>query len=75
MLDVFPNQIHREILISNPGLIYGAMLFRTFFWRLLWASYGMLFLDINWDVNWDANWNDNYDTNWDINWDANYHPK
>ena len=67
MLDVFPIEIHAAIPVVKPGLIYGAILFKTFFWRLLWASYEMLFLDVNWDVNWDANW----DANWDVNWDAN----
>ena len=66
MLDVFPVEIHGAIPVAKHGLIYGAMLFRKFFWRLLWASYGMLFLDINWDANWD----DNYDANWDVNWDV-----
>ena len=63
MLDVFPIKIHDVILVAIPRLIYGAMLLRTFFWRLLWASYEMLFLDVNWDVNWDANWDDNFDAN------------
>ena len=35
-------EIHGAIHVANPGLIYGAMLFRTFFWRLLLALYRML---------------------------------
>ena len=42
MLDVFPTEIHGAIPIAKPGLIYGAMLFKTFFWRLSLALYGML---------------------------------
>ena len=42
MLDVFPTEIHGTTPIANPGLIYGAMLFKTFFWRLFLALYGML---------------------------------
>ena len=34
MLDVFPAEIDGTIPIANPGLIYGAMIFRTLFWRL-----------------------------------------
>ena len=49
MLDVLPAKIHGAIPVAKPGLIYGAMLFRTFLWRLLWALYGMPFLDVNWD--------------------------
>ena len=75
MLDVFLAKIHGAIPIANPGLIYGVMLFRTFFWRLFLALYGIFFLDANWDIKLDANWDDNcdanWDTNWDINWDAN----
>ena len=59
MLDVFLTKIHGAIPIANPGLIYGAMLFRTFF---LEAIVGVI-----WDDNYDVNW----DINWDINWDAN----
>ena len=43
MLDAFPTKIHGTIPISNLGLIYGAMLFKMFFWRLFLALYGMLF--------------------------------
>ena len=43
MLDVFPIKIHGAIPIANPGLIYGAMLFKMFFWRLFLALYGMFF--------------------------------
>ena len=43
MLDVFLAEIHGTILVANPGLIYGAMLFNTFFWRLFLALYGMFF--------------------------------
>ena len=79
MLDVFLIEIHGAVPVAKLGLIYGAMLFRTFFGTLLWASYGMLFLDVNWDDNWDdnydANWDTKWDTNWDVDWDANYHPK
>ena len=42
MLDVFPVEIHGEIPVANPGLIYGSMLFRTLFFRLFLALYGML---------------------------------
>ena len=42
MLNVFVVEIHRAIHGTNPGFIYGAMLFMTFFWRLLLALYGML---------------------------------
>ena len=42
MLDVFLVEIHGTIHVANPGLIYDAMLFRTFFWRLFLALYGML---------------------------------
>ena len=42
MFDVFPVEIHGTIPIANRGLIYGAMLFKTFFWRLLLALYGIL---------------------------------
>ena len=31
MLDVFPVEIHGAIPLTKLGLIYGAMLFRTFF--------------------------------------------
>ena len=31
-----------QFMGTNPGFIYGAMLFMTFFWRLLLALYGML---------------------------------
>ena len=41
MLNVFPTEIHGAIPITNLELIYGAMLFRTFFWRLFLALYGM----------------------------------
>ena len=43
MLDVFLAKIHGAIPIANPRLIYGAMLFRMFFWRLFLALYGMIF--------------------------------
>ena len=42
MLDVFPAEIHGTIHVANPGLIYGAMLFKMFFWRLFLALYGIL---------------------------------
>ena len=42
MLDVFPVEIHGAIPIANPKLIHGALLFRTFFWRLFLALYGMI---------------------------------
>ena len=42
MLNVCHAEIHGAIPVTNHGLIYGAMLFRTFFWRLLLALYGML---------------------------------
>ena len=79
MLDVFLAKIHGAIHVATPGLIYDVMLFRTFFWRLLCALYGMLFWTLlrmlfgmlNCDANWDTNWV----TNWNVNWDANYHPK
>ena len=48
MLNVFPIEIHGAILVANPGLIYGAMLFMTFFWRL--------FLALSWDANSNANY-------------------
>ena len=35
MLDVFPIKIHGAILVANPRLIYGAMLFRTFLEAIL----------------------------------------
>ena len=41
MLDVFPTEIHGAIPISNHVLIYGAMLFKMFFWRLFLALYGI----------------------------------
>ena len=86
MLDVFPAKIHGTIPVTNPGLIYGAMLFRTFFWKLFLYYMGC-FADANWniswhanwddncDANWDVNWDDNCNSNWDVNWDANYRPK
>ena len=43
MLNVFPVKILATILVPNPGLIYGAMLFRMFFGRLFLVLYGMLF--------------------------------
>ena len=43
MLDVFPAKIHGAIPVANPRLIYGDMLFKTFFWRLFWVLYGMFF--------------------------------
>ena len=42
MLNVFLVEIHGAIHVTNPGFIYGAMLFMTFFWRLLLALYGMI---------------------------------
>ena len=42
MLDVFPTEIHGAIPIANPRLIYGAMIFRMFLWRLFLALYGIL---------------------------------
>ena len=42
MLNVFLVEIHGAIPIANHVLIYGAMLFMTFFWRLFLALYGML---------------------------------
>ena len=42
MLNVFPVKIHGAIIVANPGLIYGAMLFMTFFWRQFLALYGMV---------------------------------
>ena len=42
MLNVFLVEIHGAIHVTNRGFIYGAILFRTFFWRLLLALYGML---------------------------------
>ena len=39
----FLAKIDGRIPVTNPRLIYGAMLFRMFFWRLLLALYGMLF--------------------------------
>ena len=42
MLDGFLVEIHDTIPVANPGLIYGAMLFKTFFWRLFLELYGML---------------------------------
>ena len=42
MLDAFPTEIHGAIPIANPGLIYGAILFKTFFWRLFLVLYGMI---------------------------------
>ena len=41
-MDVFPVEIHGTIPIANPGLIYGDMLFGTF-WRLFLVLYGMFF--------------------------------
>ena len=41
MLDVFLAKIHGTIPVANLGLIYGAMLFKTFFWRLFLVLYGM----------------------------------
>ena len=35
MLNVFPTKIHGAIPVANPGLIYGVMIFRMFFWRLI----------------------------------------
>ena len=43
MLDVFLVEIHVAIHVANPGLIYGAMIFKTFFGRLFWDLYGMIF--------------------------------
>ena len=43
MLNIFLVKIHGAIHVANPGLIYGAMLFITFFWRLFWALYWMFF--------------------------------
>ena len=56
MLDVFFVEIHGTIPIANPGLIYGAMLFMTFFWRLFLALSWDAFLDANWDANSNANY-------------------
>ena len=87
MLNVFPSKIHGTIPVANPGLIYGAMLFRTFFLEVILGIIWDVFLDANWDVflgtNWDinldSNWDDNcdanWDANWDINWDSNQCPK
>ena len=55
MLDVFPAKIHGTILVANPGLIYGAMLFMTIFGAILSVIWDA-FVDANWDVNWDANY-------------------
>ena len=41
MLNVFQAEIHAIIYVANPRLIYGVMLFMTFFWRLFLALYGM----------------------------------
>ena len=54
------------ISVANPGLIYGAMLFRTFFFRLFLALWDA-FVDANWDVSWDANWDDNCDVDYESN--------
>ena len=42
MLNVFPVEIHGTIPVAYPGLIYGAMLLRTLFFRLLLVLYGMI---------------------------------
>ena len=42
MLNVFPVEIHGAIPVVNPGLIYGAMLFVTFFWRKILSLYRMI---------------------------------
>ena len=36
MLNVFLVEIHGAIHVTNPGFIYGAMLFRTFFGGYYW---------------------------------------
>ena len=41
MSNVFAAEIHGAISVANPRLIYGAMLFRMFFWRLFLVLYGM----------------------------------
>ena len=41
MLNFFPAEIHCAIPVTNPRLIYGDVIFRTFFWRLFLALYGM----------------------------------
>ena len=43
MLDVFLAKIHGTISVANHELIYGVMLFRTFFWRQFLVLYGMFF--------------------------------
>ena len=52
MLDAFPAEIHGTIPIANPGLIYGSMLFKTFFWRLFLALYGMFFWTLIGTLTW-----------------------
>ena len=46
MFDVFPIEIHGTIPIANRGLIYGAMLFKTFFWSLFLVLYSNPFCTI-----------------------------
>ena len=59
MLDVFHIEIHGTIPITNPGLIYRAMLFRTFFLEAILGVIWYAFVDANWDINWDSNWDAN----------------
>ena len=40
MLNVFPVKIHGAIPIANPGLIYGAMIFKIFFGGYSWRYLG-----------------------------------
>ena len=60
MLNIFLVKIHGAIPVANPGLIYGAMLFKTFFWAILGVIWDA-FLDTNWDIIWDVNCDDNWD--------------
>ena len=52
MLDFFPAEIHGTILAANPGLIYGAMLFNTFYWRLFLELYEMFFWTLIGTLTW-----------------------
>ena len=70
-MDVFPVEIHGAIPVAKPRLIYGALLFTRFFWRLLWALYGMLF----WMIIETLIGMIIVMLIGSINWDANYHPK
>ena len=63
MLYFFLVKIHCAIPIVNPILIYGAILFRTFFLEAILSTIWDDFVDANWDINWDSNWDDNCDLN------------